>query len=224
MLRLPCSVNPDGRSCGAANVRFQTFPTRSKRFDGAEGGRNLRRAGRCQHSVRGDIVEPHGAGRFVASRSIPIRRGNATVGQFKCPRSSAGIDDRGHFRPGVDGTATAAIPKTARKGVNSTTCLNVPKITTTYSTIGADGEVVTNTTTTPKAFQNPAGLPPARSEKIEQSLPIGSHSRRSRRRGHFVSMFSGKQGQMPHLNVIQLTFWLPPSKHMAGFVLGCIIA
>jgi hypothetical protein len=37
-------------------------------------------------------------------------------------------------------------------------------------------------------------------------------------------MFSGKQRQMPDLNVIQLTFSLPPSKHMAGFVLGCIIA
>ena len=38
-------------------------------------------------------------GGFSRVAQIPIRRGNATVGHFKCPRSSAGIDDRGAFSP-----------------------------------------------------------------------------------------------------------------------------
>lgn len=58
---------------------------------------------------------------------------------------------------GVDGTATATIPR-FRKG-NASACVNSAKIVTTYSTIGADGEVITTTTTAPKLSENPAGLP-----------------------------------------------------------------
>ncbi len=58
----------------------------------------------------------------------------------------------------VDGTATATIPKSARRGSASAPCANMAKIVTTYSTIGADGEVITTTTTAPKIPENSAGL------------------------------------------------------------------
>jgi len=60
---------------------------------------------------------------------------------------------------GVDGTTTATVPKSARRGSASAPCANATKIVTTYSTIGADGEVITTTTTAPKISENPAGLP-----------------------------------------------------------------
>jgi hypothetical protein len=51
---------------------------------------------------------------------------------------------------GIDQTATATIPKRARKSDSAPDCANMAKIVTTYRTIGPEGEIVTTTQTVRK--------------------------------------------------------------------------
>lgn len=51
---------------------------------------------------------------------------------------------------GIDQTATATIPKRARKTAPAPACADMAKIVTTYRTIGPEGEIVTMTDTVRK--------------------------------------------------------------------------